>query len=90
MIYNRYIPGSDGVYKRHCVSTAEEKPKHATISVEAKPDNTESKHPGCSRQHGIDLGDILLLCIVILLISEADGDDTLSILAAIAAFIFIQ
>ena len=89
MIYNRYIPSSDGVYKRHCVCTPDEEPKHTAIPLDVKPD-AHSTRQGCSQPHGIDLGDILLLCIVILLISEADGNDTISILAAIAAFIFIQ
>ena len=88
MIYNRYIPGSDGIYKRHSVSIPDNQTPNS--SPKTPQPQSESDSPHRNSPTGIDLGDILLLCIVILLICESEGNDTLSIIAAIAAFYFIQ
>ena len=87
MIYNRYIPGTNGVYQ--CQQISVPTPKE-TKSEHAPHCNEDKKKPvNESLKSGIDLGDVLLLCIVILLLLESDGDDILSIIITIAAFLFI-
>jgi len=90
MIYNRYIPGSNGIYKRHSITIPDETTHECSINHPVAEEKKTSEHQMHYQTSGIDLGDILLLCIVILLISESDGDDILPILAAVAAFFFIQ
>lgn len=91
MMYNRYIPESNGIYKKHCVVIPDSPPS---------PDvNKGSKEESpclssCASQHhlqsGWDLGDLLLLCIVILLLLDSEDGDILPILIAAAAFLFLQ
>ena len=90
MIYNRYIPGSNGVYTRQRIDIPEKK---ETVHIHAPVPADHSTEKKCTRHTpapAIDLGDVLLLCIAILLILESDSDDTLSVLVAIAAFVFMQ
>lgn len=94
-MYNRYIPGTNGVYQRHTVS---EQPK--TLSAESQnleissPCDTERAHqPPNNRQtgpFGLDWGDLLLVCIVLLLLMDSEEDDMLPILIMAAAFVLLQ
>lgn len=88
MVYNRYIPDSKGTYHQQRVITQEKIPDKPGIQNDV---STEQKtFVRTEERSAIDLGDILLLCIAILLISEADGNDMSSIIIAIAAFMFLQ
>ena len=88
-MYNHYIPGSNGIYRRHSVPVAE----HCS-----EPFKETQNNPGesCRTQRPVqttdafrpDIGDLLLLCITILLLIDAEESDTLTILIAIAAFVF--
>lgn len=96
-MYNRYIPGSNGVYQRH---TVPDSPVCMTQTTETEPTPlpciTEAERPQqqpCSHQTGLlglDWGDLLLLCIVLLLLLDSDEDDMLPILIMAAAFLLLQ
>ncbi len=93
-MYNRYIPGNNGIYQRQVV---EEPHPEASCPVppppcEAPPENC-TPSPACQSQGlfaGLDLGDVLLLCVILLLLLDADQDDMLSLLIMAVAFILFQ
>ena len=89
-MYNRYIPGSNGVYKR--IPTAETaETKTCTAESGACSATVRTPPTECRHSHkGSDMGDLLVLCIVILLLLDSDGEDMLTILVAAAAFMFLQ
>ena len=92
MIYNRYIPESNGIYKKHCVVFPDAEPKPVTTDTSKKQDR-ECPTQECGQPNprfGWDLGDLLLLCIVILLLLDSEEGDMLPILIAAAAFLFLQ
>ena len=97
MIYNHYIPGSNGVYKKEVISQSQQKEDndhHDHSFVEAcqtavKP-NTCISHQKQPAASGLDLGDLLLLCIVLLLLLDADRDDVFGPMIAAAAFILLR
>lgn len=91
-MYNRYIPGSDGIYKRHQIITQTPLPEQkacaennsaCSVAVQTPPKfiNSHGKH---------DIGDLLLLCIVILILLDSEEDDMLTILITVAAYLFLQ
>ena len=94
-MYNRYIPGTNGIYQRHTVA---DHPKpiptqtpNLEISCPAEPERTQ-QHPN-HRQTGplgLDWGDLLLVCIVLLLLVDSEEDDMLPILIMAAAFVLLQ
>ena len=95
-MYNRYIPGSNGVYERRSVA---EKPTTASPACDVVPVCTcnSNETDVCSKQpcakagslfKGLDVGDLLLICIVILLFLDSEEDDMLPLLIAAAAFLF--
>lgn len=96
-MYNRYIPGTNGVYERRTVheprqtadncslAPSQEEPHEQAACV--KPvQPRRSSHGGLS----LDTGDLLLLCIVLLLMIDSDGDDILPLMITAAAFLFMQ
>ncbi|MBQ7565900.1 MAG: hypothetical protein IJT18_02170 [Oscillospiraceae bacterium] len=80
-MYNRYIPSADGTYRRE------------TVAQSAAP-CSDAKTPlrgGLSLPRlQLDTGDLLVLAILLLLLIDGDGDDPLSSLIAIAAFLLLQ
>lgn len=93
-MYNRYIPGNNGVYQRQVVEDSHpEPPCPAPPEPCESPSEPRSPSPGCQSQNflaGLDLGDVLLLCVILLLLLDADQDDMLSLLITAAAFILFQ
>ena len=94
-LYNRYTPGTNGVYQRQTIRDAEcrtaelpervtEKPPAPAIPVSCQ---TNSKTKTMS---GMDLGDLLLLCIVLLLSLDSGEEDLQSLLITAAAFLFLS
>lgn len=93
MMYNHYIPGSNGIYKRHCVVTGD-KESHMS-EAECANEQKQKQKPACSKRyfsplHGLDLGDLLLLCIAVLIMIDSDEEDMNTILIVIAAFLLLQ
>lgn len=101
-MYNRYIPGPGGVYQRQTVQEPEKRrePEPCPEPPPPCPDRAEEKPcPAQGRQNasflrrflppGLDLGDLLLLCIVLLLLMDCEEDDTMTVLLTIAAFCFL-
>lgn len=93
MMYNRYIPSSNGVYKRHsvCVPDLDEKDSEPHINAaQCEPEPVVcAQTTAHGYSNGLDLGDLLLLCIVILILMESE-DDYLPIIIAAAAYLLIQ
>jgi len=85
-MYNHYIPGTDGVYQRRTV----EEPAQNAVSALPVSTAQENKIPEQVR-HGVpapDAGDLLLICIVLLLLLDSDGEDLLPVLVTAAALLF--
>ena len=96
-MYNRYVPGSNGVYERKIV---EDPPLRPQPPAAPPPEQQESAPTVCSspvhtapRQSpmaNLDLGDLLLLCIVLLLLLDAQDEDMLTVIVTVVAFLFLQ
>lgn len=93
-MYNRYIPGTNGVYERRSVQETEcSKP---TTYHENTPEIKFSQHDitdkTCCRNKsvssGLDTGDLLVLCILLLLLIDSDEEDVLPIIITAVAFLF--
>ena len=95
-MYNRYVPGHNGTYEKFIVP--EHKHDTPDEAVQCTQETTcdrpeiakQQRRPEQSRQSGLDLGDLLLLCIMILLLIDSDGDDTFPLLIMAAAFLVQQ
>ena len=89
-MYNRYIPQSNGIYRKHTIEIPDQAPKNSyRITEEKHTEPCAPKAAPSTVRENWDLGDLLLLCIVILLLLESE-EDTIPILIAIAAFLFTQ
>ena len=84
-MYNRYIPTADGTYRRQTVAQAE------TASADTIPEGPSrpSTAGGQLRPAQPDLGDLLVILILLLVLSESDGNDAMGVLIAMAAFLFL-
>ena len=89
-MYNRYIPGSNGVYEKHSVLIPDAVQEHASGNNCKEQTKRPCETGPQTLTSGWDLGDLLLLCIVILLLLDSEDGDILPILIAAAAFLFLQ
>lgn len=96
-MYNRYIPGSNGIYERRTVHEHQQKSddRSLTPATECAAEQSSCVQSNQIRRNGfgnlsLDTGDLLLLCIVLLLMIDSDGDDLLPLLITAAAFLFMQ
>ena len=96
-MYNRYVPGHDGNYRRQMIPDASElrcPPPENPVKEACCEQETEiaqqQKSIRSTGFSGFDLGDLLLLCIVILLWIDAKEEDTLPLLITAAAFLLLQ
>lgn len=95
-MYNRYIPGTNGAYQRSVIQESRSEPgpciPKPPISVPKSDDTCAiplKEQPVVNRKSaGIDLGDLLLLCVVLLILLDCEQEDTLPILLTAAAFLF--
>lgn len=94
-MYNRYIPGSNGIYERKTVITPQEtKTECQQVQPTQTPAScveTPSQQTNCCRKlfsQGLDIGDILLLCIILLLMVDSEEEDALPLLIAAAVVLF--
>lgn len=91
MMYNRYIPSSNGTYKRQSIHIPDhENTPHHTDQNKKDHEKTNESRKQPQHQNNFDLGDLLLLCIVVLLLLDTDEEDALPIILVIAAFMFLQ
>lgn len=93
-MYNRYVPGHDGIYRRQTVGDNEKPFKKQEIQTDTSEKKTEiaqQQRPPCrNKSEGLDLGDLLLLCIIILLLIDSDEEDSLPLLITAVALLFLQ
>ncbi len=97
-MYNRYVQGQNGTYERYSVPDISEtcKPvisEPAVVCEEQQEKREIAQQQNCRDQKGLfglDLGDLLLLCIVILLVIDCDEEDYFPILIMAAAFLMQQ
>lgn len=93
-MYNRYIPGQDGAYRRECVE--EPCPPPPRMPVEAPQECAKElppPPPEAEKQQslwGMDLGDLLLICILFLILLESEDEDPLPLLITAAAFLLLR
>ena len=94
-MYNRYIPSSDGTYHRQVVHKQTPTP----IQPEQKPaaqtpvTPMPSKAEQCKLQlphFQPDQGDLLVLLILLLMLTDGEDADPLSLLVTMAAFILLR
>jgi len=92
IMYNRYVPGHNGIYER--ITVDEPKSADPTPPYCGETSNnlkTETaQHQKVSRRKSridFDLGDMLLLCVVVLLAIDADEEDVFPLLVLAAAFL---
>ena len=95
-MYNRYVPETGGVYRKTVV---EEPKKDQPCLQAAPPEPTVAEEAPCSRQEQppcpggpfpMDLGDLLLLCVVLLLLVDCEEDEWMNVLITAAAFLLLR
>lgn len=89
-MYNRYIPNENGVYRMHTV----QEPKTSELP-ECQPLEPTAPQKPIKQQKthlfsGLEPGDLLLLCIILLIAMENGEEDLQSMLITAAAFLFMQ
>ena len=94
-MYNHYIPGSAGIYERRTV----EEPKKDLPCPQPPPEpELPCRQPEHVRRKqlaqtggpfSMDLGDLLLLCVILLILLDCDGEDHTSMLITAAAFLLL-
>lgn len=89
-MYNRYIPGCNGIYERHEVPSPNQ-PQYAVPSRLEENSELGKKQTNVGyrpkRVQQFDLGDLLLLCVFLLILLDSDEEDPLLPIIAAAAFI---
>lgn len=92
-MYNRYVPGHDGVYRRQSIPekvTSAPKLEIPSAACEPAAETAQQRRPCRNATDGFDLGDLLLLCIIVLLLIDSEEDDSLPLLIMAAVFLFLQ
>ena len=96
-MYNRYVPESSGVYRKLPVEEPKkDQPCLQAAPAEPLPDACETpcsrgEQPPCSGgPFPMDLGDLLLLCVVLLLLVDCEEDDWMNVLITAAAFLLLR
>ena len=93
-MYNRYIPGANGVYQRQTVAEPCAAPAPQPIQMPAcqEKEAPSQPAPACNPSNflGLDAGDLLLLLIILLLLIDSEEDDLMTILITAAAFLFLK
>ena len=87
MIYNRYIPGADGRYEHHRVV-----PCPSAEPPAAEPCAGPSSTP-CLPRLQLRLpeaGDLLVLIVLLLILTDGEETDSLTTLITLAAFLFLR
>lgn len=93
-MYNRYIPGTNGIYERKTVQepTISTQGPHKEITAEIDTCRKITEENRCCNKKllpsGIDIGDILVLCIILLLLLDSDEDDIVPLLITAVVFLF--
>lgn len=100
-MYNRYIPSADGTYQRKIVPSPQQQrptreqppespqPKPAETPSQAKPP-ANTVLPLSLPRLQLDTGDILVLLILLLVLTEGEDSDPLSALITLGAFLLMQ
>ena len=92
-MYNRYVPGTNGIYERTTIAEKQPQSKCTAPIEEIPPPMPQKAVPhttGASSMPDFDTGDLLLLCIMLLLLLDGSEDDLSSILITAAAFLFLH
>lgn len=92
-MYNRYVPGHDGNYRRHTVAEPEPCRKQelpVELPCEETPKAVQKHRPSTYQSQGMDVGDLLLLCIVALLLIDSEEEDGFPLLIMAAVFLLSQ
>lgn len=92
-MYNRYIPDANGIYQRSVVTPPPSPPK-APPAQEAVPPTPVVSHKTPVKcqlpKIHLDSGDLLVLLILLLVITEGEDADPMSALITLAAFLLLQ
>lgn len=93
-MYNRYVRDADGNYRRQIMHKApqeapQETPQHAMHPpAEVKKAPLQKAPPTVFTAP--DPGDLLVLLVLLLILTESDDGDKMALLITIAAFIMIR
>ena len=92
-MYNRYIPSSDGTYHRQIVHR-QAAPSQPEVQVEIsapKPQPAKPQRPAAPLLPiSLDRGDLLVLVILFLILTDGEDADPLTLLITLAAFVLFQ
>ena len=86
MIYNRYIPGADGRYEHHrvvpCPAAEPEQSKELCAQAPTGLPRLPFRLP--------DTGDLLVLLVLLLILTDGEETDSLTTLITLAAFLLLR
>ena len=85
MIYNRYIPGADGRYEHHRVVPCPAQEPEQTQELCPKPaaaPRLQLRLP--------EAGDLLVLLVLLLILTDGEETDSLTTLVTLAAFLLLR
>ncbi len=90
-MYNRYIPSSNGQYHKQTICEQSDRIQDPLPSPPVMQETKQQQSTGRpTGLLGLDWGDLLLICVIILLLLEAESDETLPILIMAGAFLLLQ
>ena len=91
-MYNHYVPGSSGVYQRKLVEEPKKDQPCLKPPVPPLPEPRKQQEqpviPG--GPFHMDLGDLLLLCVVLLIWIDSEDEDWTAVLITAALFLLTQ
>ena len=95
MVYNRYIPSADGTYRRQIVHAQTEQAEQVSPVPQQEPITQTPPPRAVGKQSlfpslSLDRGDLLVLLILLLILTDGEDNDPLTILVTLAAFFILQ
>ena len=85
-MYNRYIPSADGTYRRQTVSTQSAQ----TPAIQEEPNLQNTERGFFPFLPSLDSNDLLVLAVILLVLQNSDGQDRMSALITLTAFLFLN
>lgn len=94
-MYNRYIPSADGTYHRQVIhkQTPQAQPQIQQTATQTPVAPKEKPTPAKAQPFPLfqpDQGDLLVLLILLLMLTDGEDVDPLSLLVTMAAFILLH
>ena len=88
-MYNRYVRDAEGTYKRMIIQKAAQEPEPPADQKKPIPRNQTIVKPA-PVPPAIETGDLLVLLVLLLILTESDECERTALLITIAAFLMIR